>query len=227
MSKPMHFQKSHRSNIPKFQSLFSFSYDLRGRAPNQAQHWADSHVLGNRANFYLSRPVDQWENNGLLTRNPGDKRRPIEDRLPVGTSVLTIRRISTQDRGLYRCRVDFHAAPTRNSMANLTVVGKCWEENLLHWGVDIDSGRCAQRPVVFSRPFLWSAFSWMRDTKCTLKLSNVISFCTFWFWPFKFGVARVLAFRQVVRCFNENSVFSPSCCSTSLWAAWNSVGLGF
>eukprot|EP00094_Tigriopus_californicus_P004945 TCALIF_04763-PA protein Name:"Protein of unknown function" AED:0.04 eAED:0.04 QI:402/1/0.66/1/0/0/3/0/220 len=99
-----------------------YSYDLRGRAPNQAQHWADAHVLGNRANFYLSRPVDQWDNNGLLTRNPGDKRRPIEDRLPVGTSVLTIRGISTQDRGLYRCRVDFHAAPTRNSMANLTVV---------------------------------------------------------------------------------------------------------
>ncbi|XP_059086833.1 uncharacterized protein LOC131883387 [Tigriopus californicus] len=109
-------------NIKLFSSVFSYSYDLRGRAPNQAQHWADAHVLGNRANFYLSRPVDQWDNNGLLTRNPGDKRRPIEDRLPVGTSVLTIRGISTQDRGLYRCRVDFHAAPTRNSMANLTVV---------------------------------------------------------------------------------------------------------
>ncbi|TRY72468.1 hypothetical protein TCAL_04760 [Tigriopus californicus] len=102
--------------------MCDITYDLRGRAPNQAQHWADAHVLGNRANFYLSRPVDQWDNNGLLTRNPGDKRRPIEDRLPVGTSVLTIRGISTQDRGLYRCRVDFHAAPTRNSMANLTVV---------------------------------------------------------------------------------------------------------
>ena len=81
-----------------------YSYDLRGRGPEKARHWSDDHVLGkSRAMFFMAPPASQ---ESLL-------------------SVLKIRGIQDSDRGLYRCRVDFKAAPTRNTKANLTVIGNC------------------------------------------------------------------------------------------------------
>ena len=89
--------------FPHLICSFFCSYDLRGRGPEKARHWSDDHVLGkSRAMFFMA-PKKSEES--LL-------------------SVLKIRAIQDGDRGIYRCRVDFKAAPTRNTRANLTVIGK-------------------------------------------------------------------------------------------------------
>jgi len=86
-------------------SLFTSSYDLRG--PTGPKAWSDAHVLGDRADFSFG------------------------DYVEGGDSSLTVNQLDPSDAGLYRCRVDFRAAPTRNSMANLTVVGELLRGDLL------------------------------------------------------------------------------------------------
>ena len=76
--------------------IFSSSFDLRSGEPN---HWTDNHVLNGRAKFRL------------LGGGAGGR-----------LSMLKIIGVHSSDEGEYRCRVDFKSAPTRNSIAKLTVI---------------------------------------------------------------------------------------------------------
>ena len=94
------------------------SYDLRGanrKAP--AKHWAEGHVLGKRASFTLS--------SSSSSGGSSPRRRNL---VPSGLSFLSIKNVGDPDAGIYRCRVDFRSAPTRNSKVNLTIIGerKSW-----------------------------------------------------------------------------------------------------
>ena len=65
------------------------------------RHWNDGVNLGARARF---------ENN---------------DAAPArAPSILWIDDLREEDRGAYRCRVDFRQAPTRNARINLEVIGE-------------------------------------------------------------------------------------------------------
>ncbi|XKL61487.1 hypothetical protein PGB90_008544 [Kerria lacca] len=70
------------------------SVDVRGKDFDRAEKWSDDNVLENRAYF-----------------EPDLK-----------SSSLVIDRISKKDEAVYRCRVDFKYAQTRNSKVNLTII---------------------------------------------------------------------------------------------------------
>ncbi|XP_042213244.1 nephrin-like isoform X2 [Homarus americanus] len=71
-----------------------YSYDVRELLGGQPKHWWDAELLGSRAFF-----------------NAGS-----------APSHLLLQGLSREDAGLYKCRVDFQRAPTRNTRINLTVV---------------------------------------------------------------------------------------------------------
>lgn len=71
------------------------SVDTRDSDFGAAEHWSGE-ALGQRASFR-------------------------SDRHPAALVVSNVR---TKDEGLYRCRVDFRLAQTRNAHVNLTVVGE-------------------------------------------------------------------------------------------------------
>ncbi|XP_068232063.1 nephrin-like [Palaemon carinicauda] len=71
-----------------------YSYDVRELLGGQPKHWWDAELLGSRAYF-----------------NAGSS-----------PSHLLLQGLTKDDAGLYKCRVDFQRAPTRNTRINLTVV---------------------------------------------------------------------------------------------------------
>ncbi|KAL7017192.1 hypothetical protein ACKWTF_010287 [Chironomus riparius] len=71
-----------------------YSVDIRDRDPNAAKRWSDETVFSNRAYF-------------LFDKLPGE---------------LAVQNAKDSDTGVYRCRVDFKVAQTRNSIVNLTII---------------------------------------------------------------------------------------------------------
>ncbi|RZF42473.1 hypothetical protein LSTR_LSTR004392 [Laodelphax striatellus] len=71
-----------------------YSFDMRGKPMNQAKHWSDREVFGDRAYF----------------------------RTQMDPARLVVESIRRHDEGLYRCRVDFRNTPTRSFRYNLTVI---------------------------------------------------------------------------------------------------------
>lgn len=76
--------------------LFVFSVDGRERDFRQGERWSDENVFANRAYFI-------------------PEKQPAE---------LGIDHIRESDQAMYRCRVDFKIAQTKNSRVNLTVIGE-------------------------------------------------------------------------------------------------------
>lgn len=72
------------------------SVDIRDRDFKAAKRWSDEMVFANRAYF-------------LFEKQPGE---------------LAVQSTKESDSGVYRCRVDFKVAQTRNSKVNLTVIRK-------------------------------------------------------------------------------------------------------
>lgn len=75
-------------------TLLNISVDIRGRDFKAAQRWSDDLVFANRAYF-------------LFEKEPGE---------------LAVQNAKETDTGVYRCRVDFKVAQTRNSKVNLTII---------------------------------------------------------------------------------------------------------
>ena len=73
----------------------SLSYDAREHSWNKGSRWSDEFMFGDRAYFDLS-----------------------------GPAALVVEDIRPQEAGVYRCRVDFKSAPTRNTLVNVTLLGE-------------------------------------------------------------------------------------------------------
>lgn len=73
-----------------------YSLDTRDRSLEQAERWSSDAAFSSRAYFITEKSVAE----------------------------LGIERIYESDAGIYRCRVDFKRAQTRNSKVNLTVIGE-------------------------------------------------------------------------------------------------------
>lgn len=97
-----HQQHQHRATANDDYNDNDNSVDIRDRDFKAAKRWSDETVFANRAYF-------------LFEKQPGE---------------LAVQNAKESDSGIYRCRVDFKVAQTRNSKVNLTVIRKyTWISN--------------------------------------------------------------------------------------------------
>lgn len=96
------------------QEYDSTSYNLMTTG---AERWSDQRVFGDRAHFHVNGDEEE-----LKSKTNNQKKSIVTTYF---SSELRIDRVSVKDAiHLYRCRVDFRLAQTRNSKVNLTIVGK-------------------------------------------------------------------------------------------------------
>lgn len=101
---------------PTHQQYDSTSYHLMTTG---AERWSDQRIFGDRAHFHVNGDTGEGE---LKSKTNSQKKSIVST---YYSSELRIDRVSVKDSiHLYRCRVDFRLAQTRNSKVNLTVVGK-------------------------------------------------------------------------------------------------------
>ena len=82
-----------------------FSFDMRGE---NGRHWTDNTTFGgNRANF-------SFKKTGMFS----------ETNAPIIASTLQIDPLRPEDGGVYRCRVDFREAPTKNTKIDLQLISE-------------------------------------------------------------------------------------------------------
>lgn len=80
-----------------------YSFDMR--QGENGRHWRDNGTLGNRAYF-------KFYETGMFS----------ETGAPMIHSYLGIEPLQVKDRGIFRCRVDFREAPTRNTRIKLNLI---------------------------------------------------------------------------------------------------------
>ena len=88
--------------------IFAFSYDARLGGLDDGKRWSDAdRGFGHRAVFHVdqSKLKSSGANNKVM-------------------SYLNVNDIKSEEAGVYKCRVDFKSAPTRNYNVNVTVIGE-------------------------------------------------------------------------------------------------------
>ena len=75
--------------------IIVISYDARDSEWKNGARWSDELQFGGRAYFDLS----------------------------SSPAVLRVQDFQADEGGVYRCRVDYKSAPTRNSLVNISVIG--------------------------------------------------------------------------------------------------------
>ena len=90
--------------LKSFFTFIVYSYDMR---EGGGRHWFANNTVGSRAHF-------QFAKTGMYS----------ETGASVIASTLKIDPLRPEDKGIYRCRVDFQEAPTKNTKIDLRLIGK-------------------------------------------------------------------------------------------------------
>ena len=73
----------------------------------RGRHWQDNSTAGLRASFSFYETGMHSETGAAVT-----------------TGILAVEPLQLEDQGVFRCRVDFREAPTRNTRIKLKLIGQ-------------------------------------------------------------------------------------------------------